>query len=212
MAPDASPRPGVDAEGQALGLSGGRAKRMGDALSLKLANGKSLKLSSQPKNCELDNVDHCVIYRFVADLPTRHAYLVDEGYYEGGDILLIDDRTGRRTVLPGIPIFGPTSQELISIDNCVAYGGDYDLQVWKRAGDHFVVEWRHVTEPLTDEVDEEVVSWSDPDRIALRFKSTGSTGGPSYQWSGALVRKQGAWRLEAKVPEDLLPRPQRPAR
>src|SRR6185312_2095026 len=129
LAPDAQPSPHRDPERRALALSHGRAERRGERLRLKLSGGRILTLRSRPENCELDNVDRCVNYRFIVDLPSRHAFLVDKGYYEGGDILLIDDTTGRSTILPGLPIFGPDSRELISIDNCVAYGGEYDLQI-----------------------------------------------------------------------------------
>ena len=203
LAPDAQPGQDKDPEARALVLSQGRAERRGDSLRLKLSGGRILKLFSRPKDCELDNVDRCVNYRFIADLPSRHAFLVDATHYEGGDILLIDDTSGRRTALPGIPIFGPDSQELISIDNCTAYGGDYDLQIWKRAGDHFVITWKHETDALAAPVEKEVASWSRPNRIELRLRSEDWLGHPSRRWSGALVRSGSGWRLEAKTPDDL---------
>jgi len=158
-------------------------------------------LKSESAKCADDDAAHCVVYALVADLPTRHAYLVNEGFYEGGNFLLIDDRIGRQTVLPGLPMFSPDSQELLTIDNCVAYGSDLDLQIWKRSGDRFVEEWSHRT--FSDQISEELVRWSSRDRLSLKFSTTELTGKPPVHWLGALVRHGKAWRLEMKLPPTL---------
>jgi hypothetical protein len=87
----------------------------------------------------------------------------------------------------------------------VAYGGDYDLQIWKRAGDHFVIAWKHETDALAAPVEKEVASWSQPNRIELRFSSEDWLAHPARHWSGSLVRSHGVWRLDTKAPDDLRP-------
>ena len=185
-----------NSEAVALADSGGHARRAGDVLIVKPSKAAEVRFRSAPKRCIDDDVQHCVIYTLVAYLPSRHAYLVDKSLYEGGNGILIDDRTGRETVLPGIPLFSPDSNEVVSTPDCFHYQCRYDLEIWKRTGDHFVFEWGHAAFPSIDEVSIDLDRWDEPDRI------TASLSGDEAEASGKamIVRKGGRWRMDAKMP------------
>jgi hypothetical protein len=139
--------------------------------------------------------DNCVGYYLVADLPSHHAFVVYLGYYEGFDVWLVDDRTGRKTVLPAIPQFGPKGNEFITLDNHYAYG-EPGITLWRWHDGAAEVIWRHGVEldPLYYEAS--LVRWNDPDVIQLELWSFE---GP--HWPAVARRGPGGWRLDSKWPK-----------
>jgi hypothetical protein len=192
-------------EPAAIAESGGRARRLGNILLLKISGGAPLRLRNESGACVDD--DSCVEYRLVADLPSRHAYLVDKRFPEGGDSILIDDRTGRRTILPGTPLFSPDSQELIAVDNgCLVNGCDHDIEIWKRSGDRFVLEWGHPPYELKEYPTIDLDRWDQPDRPTAWYSTQGFDPPPA-RWEAVITRRGGRWRMEATVPSHLLDDP-----
>jgi hypothetical protein len=189
-------------EPAAVAESGGRARRQGNVLSLKISGRARLRLKSESGACVDD--DSCVEYRLVADLPSRHAYLVDKRYPEGGDSILIDDRTGRRTILPGTPLFSPDSQELIAVDNgCLVNGCDHDIEIWKRSGDHFVVEWGRPPDSIKEYPTIDLDRWDQPNRVTASYSTQGFYP-PAARWEVVMLREHGRWRMDEKIPSHLL--------
>jgi hypothetical protein len=199
--PRGNPEPGALAE------SNGRARRRGNVLILRTDRAGEIRLRSNDKACMDDDEGRCVWYRLVADLPSRHAYLVEQGLYEDGNTLLIDDQTGRRTILPGAPLFSPDSQELISAACHIQSVCDHDLEIWKRQGDHFVFEWGHDPFDLQELASIDTERWDEPDRVTVDFSTLGYFPPPGH-WQAVITREGGRWRLDAKIPPHLLASPE----
>jgi len=209
LSPGPNAQPMAEREKLILAASHGRARRSGDTLRLKLANGRETKFVSRSKACAADDAEHCIVYSLLAVLPSRHAYLVDETYYEGGGALLIDDRNGRKTDLPGVPMFSPYADEILTINNDVEYEHEFDLQVWKRVRDHYVMEWGHKTLDVQEECSETLLHWDSNDRLTVRFSADSAQPRP-VTWTGTLIRSNGRWRLEMLIPAVVLNPPPPP--
>ena len=192
-------------EKNALAASQGRATRNGEALLLRLAGSKPLRLASNTPPCAdtIDlPVDACLQYSLVADLPSRHAYLVAKSGYEGcADLLLIDDRSGRRTNFADVPVFSPDGERLLIQNECEADGSasNNHLEIWRRQSDRWVLEWAYTDEQayaadpaLKSIFRSHVLSWQG-DRIALTFSDSDL----ARHWSGTLTRRDGHWVLQA---------------
>lgn len=194
----------LDTESIALPAAKGRIARRGDDLILTLANGKTLVLHSDVKGCH-DGYEHCDGYRLIADLPSRHFYLVDESYYEGGDTRLIDDRTGRVTTIASIPVFSPDGARFLVRNEDVTGETEGDnLEIWRRDGDGAKREWSANLDAANTGVPQtfgvyhiEVVSWTG-DRIALSITSDDSGAKPAKSWHGSLLRDGRGWHLDAR--------------
>jgi hypothetical protein len=189
-------------EPAAVAESGGRARRQGNVLILKISGRVPLRLRSESGRCVDD--DSCIEYRLVADLPSRHAYLVDTRYPEGGGSILIDDRTGWRTILPGTPLFSPDSQELIAVDNgCLVNGCAHDIEIWKRSGDHFVFEWGRAPDSIKEYPAINLDRWDHPNSVTASYSTRGFYP-PAARWEAVMIRENGRWRMDEKVPSHLL--------
>jgi hypothetical protein len=201
-APRANPEPGALAE------SKGKARRNGNVLISRTHRAGDIRLRSHDKACTDENAPGpCVWYRLVADLPSRHAYVVEQGLYEDGHTLLIDDRTGRRTILPGTPLFSPDSQELIAAACNIQSVCDHDLEIWKRSGDRFVFEWGHDPVDLQELASIDMERWDEPDRVTVDFSTLGYFPPPGH-WQAVITRQGGQWRLDANIPPHLLAPPE----
>jgi hypothetical protein len=179
----------------------GRAAREGDLLTLYFGDGSDLVLRDSSR-CTAEDIsnDTCVGYNLVADLPSRHAFVVVAGHYKGGEVWLIDARTGRKTVLPAIPQFGPDDREFITLDNGFAYG-EPGITLWRWRDGTGEVIWRHGVEldPIYHETT--LVHWREPDAIDLDLSVAASVENPETHWPAVARRSPEGWRLESKWPK-----------
>jgi hypothetical protein len=191
-------------ETQILANAGGRAKRDNANLILNPANGQRLIMADQRAACD-NGADGCESFVLMADLPRNHAFVVQNFYYEGSDIFLIDDRTGKQTMLNGMPTFSPDGTEfLVAPFSDETDVGDNNLEIWHRQGDAWVIEWAHPFKLAYEEdpnLNElyvtHVVRW-DYNRIALSLFTEGN---PFHPWAGTLTREVDGWHLSAKSPQ-----------
>jgi hypothetical protein len=169
----------------------GRAFREDGRLTLFFEDGHRTTL--QDKDCLLGHAD-CVSYYLLADLPGRHAFVVRAAYPSGHDIRLIDDRTGRQTLLPAPPQFGPDSGEFITFENGGA-AGEPGITIWQWRDGVGQVVWRHrnALDPIHHATT--LVRWAEPDAIHLDFWCYS---GP--HWPATATRRSEGWRLESKWP------------
>src|SRR5882762_5458987 len=72
------------------------------------------KETAKPENCHF--------YRLIAYLQTRRTYVVEEGFYEGRAVLIVNEVTGRKTLLRGVPHYSPDNRLFVVSDNCEANG------------------------------------------------------------------------------------------
>lgn len=192
-------------EKAAIAASPKRATRTGATLRLERI-GRPLTLTDTRAACDDDSprfdAGTCARYDLVADLRTRHAYLVVKGGYEGcGDLLLIDDRSGRQTLFADVPTFSPDGERLLIQNECEAEGSasDNHLEIWRRQADGWVLEWAYTDEAayaadpdLKRIFHSTVVAWQG-DRIVLAFSDSDA----GRHWTGSLTRIEGRWVLKA---------------
>jgi len=82
-------------------------------------------------------------YSYVGHLQPIAHHLVEVQYYEGRSFLLINERTGRRTVVAGEPSISPDSSRIATTS--VDLEAEYDpteIAVWRVEADSLVLEWR----------------------------------------------------------------------
>ncbi len=192
-------------EPQALAFAKARATRESGSLHLKLSGGDVLNLQNGAGDCSLTAAD-CLHYIFTADLPARHAFLVLEARYEGGDWILIDDRTGMRTKLDAVPVFSPDNERLLILSQNEAYGGFFGIEIWRRMGDAAVREWSHslagdapefggAKASCPAETFAENAAWRGNRRIAFELHSSASFGCAEASWPSLIEYGPGGWRL-----------------
>ncbi len=109
-----------------------RVQRRGQNLNLQVLDAANITLANNTA-CppEGRSEDNCVQYYFLADLPTRHAFLVARNVDSVVDFLLIDDRSGRRVTLRGIPRYSDVSQVFI-VMNCGGPARGNALELYRR--------------------------------------------------------------------------------
>ena len=192
-----------DLESSALLTASGRARRDGDTLYLTPSEATEYILTdSSDDDCE-KQITNCETYRLAAYLPTRHAFLVIVGYYEGRSWALVDDRTGEVTDLPGVPHFSPDDQRLFVSDMSLSDGGR-NIAIWRRDGRTWAVEWSR--DPVAGATSGDgyfcgFVSWKG-DRIDLKFwREWNDDRKPVNPWSAVVTKDGAGWRLRTTRPK-----------
>jgi hypothetical protein len=197
-------------EADAIAVARGRVIRSHAVLTLALAERKPLRLINTKRACSDSDpqfdASGCTRYELVAALPTRRAYLVAKGGYEGcADLLLIDDRSGRQSALAEVPVFSPDGERLLIQNECEAdrSASDNHLEIWRRQRDGWVLEWAYTDQQayaadksLQNIFLSNVVSWQD-DRITMTFIDRTHDKVPERRWPGTLSRVHGRWVLNA---------------
>lgn len=187
-------------------IMAGRAIPNRAGLTLVLTGGRHLTMSNDARGCPVDGQGlddgHCYRYVLLRNLPDQHAFVVDEIYYEGDSLLLVDDRTGRQTGIDGMPVFSPDGTHFLVIDEDEANDHDNNLEIWRRDGDTAGIEWAHpvkqvqVEAPGLKEVyHTRVTGWSAQDDLTLAFTGDG------HDWTGHLTRGAKGWVLSADWPK-----------
>ena len=166
---------------------------------LTLFFGDDQQLTIQDHDCSSSRMlaESCVSHYLLADLPSRHAFVVlaKHQYIGRREIWLIDDRSGRQATLPAVPQFGLGGSEFITFDNDVAYGKP-GIAIWQWRDGTAQAIWRHdiKLDPLYHAT--ALVRWAKPDAISLDLWCSS---GP--HWSARALRGPDGWRLESKWPQ-----------
>lgn len=119
-----------------------RAERRGDTLLLALEGGDTARLADRP-----DAGDQVIRYSYQEHWVEQGYSLIHAQYWEGSSVVLVDDRTGNRTVLPETPLRSPGGDRfaVLSFDLEAGYSPN-TVQVWSLAGDRPRMEWEHEPE------------------------------------------------------------------
>jgi hypothetical protein len=180
--------------------------RHGNDLVLLPLHGEKLIFTDNGKACEDADIEHCVGYALVGFSIPAHAFVVEIFYYEGGDFLLLDSGSGRKTPLNGLPVFSPDGAEfLVAPYDDETDSGPNNLEIWRRDGDGAVLEWAHpfkqafAEDPSLEQLYQVAVSGWDGNRIRLVLTEPGT----SRRWTGSIIRDAQGWHLFAKSPPDL---------
>lgn len=200
---EASKRFLASVERNALTSAKGRAERKADKLIFTLLDGKKLELSDLACSDEGERREtDCHSYQFMADLPSRHAFLLRKVLYEGFNFLSVDDRTGTQTKIAGIPMFSEKGDKFVEIDNDYAYGNVGSIAIWSLASGRPEIEWQLADADSRVFHLSRVVRWKG-DRIDLLFWTLEWYGHPEQSWPAALIHDANGWHLETNWPEDL---------
>ena len=186
----------ISLESSIIATSGGRARRDGGKLSLKTEKGSAVTLANDESGCDADSPDHakCYDYTLLADLPSRHAFLVAQSYDEGGKILMIDDRTGTRTDFTELPRFSPDGKLLLVVSN----DEDSDaslVELWSRDGDAVKKLWSAPDTIGAEQVD--FVAWND-DGIQLDLSFSQGDDKAALHRPAILANGPSGWALTFK--------------
>ncbi|MFW6205714.1 MAG: hypothetical protein ACOC5I_00610 [Gemmatimonadota bacterium] len=161
--------------------------RRGDTLIVSLADGGEVRLVDRdaggPGN---------VLYTYRGHLDRIGYHVVDVHYYEGGDHVLINERTGVRTTVPAPPVVSPDGQRLVvaSAGGMAGYSPNA-LQVWRVPSDSLELEWE-----LEPDWGAEEARWQDA--VTVRFlKLHRCPDRPEVCATGAVLRlRDGDWEVD----------------
>ena len=99
----------------------GRVQRRGQLLLLHPAQGPAVTLKPEPAS-EDGPEGKDIGYTYWGSLPQVHQWVIDVATDEGPAVLLVDQRTGRRTSLLGAPSVSPDGRYLLSVCEDVTSG------------------------------------------------------------------------------------------
>ncbi|UYZ57759.1 hypothetical protein [Hymenobacter latericus] len=130
-------------ERRRLRKAGADVKRLGRVLALRGRSGKEVRLVSNPT----EDYETSVVYEYVATLPGIKQWLVAVRLYEGGYYLLVDQQTGRQTVVWSPPSVAPDGLHFVcgSSDVLARYEPS-GLQVWSMTSGRPRLLWERQTE------------------------------------------------------------------
>ena len=104
--------------------------RKKNVLWLKLQNGKAKTFTN-------DNSDGDAYrkYSAAAFYPQWNVAIIEVGYYEGGDVLVVSTSTGSSVTPLAWPHFSPNGKEFASVTSCQAYYCTDGVEIWSTAVD-----------------------------------------------------------------------------
>ncbi|UOQ73884.1 hypothetical protein [Hymenobacter cellulosilyticus] len=107
--PDALPAPPDSVDSPTMAQTGGRVQRTGLNLTFRAANGRTVVMQDDTTDSE-----NAVAYLYWGQLPAVHQWVVNVGLWEGRYVVLIDQRTGKRTDVWGRPIASPDGRYILA--------------------------------------------------------------------------------------------------
>ncbi|MBC7381858.1 MAG: hypothetical protein H7296_02560 [Bacteroidia bacterium] len=140
--------------------------KVNDKITLHLINGKNIILEDSFPNS--DNDDQ-VTYKYVGFLKEVGLYIVIAQYFESGEYLLIDNKTGSKTKVWGIPKLSPDNIHIIAASSAIGYEiMPNGIQLWKIQTNGIPkLEWEYQQNKWSPEN----VEWADKNTIYV-FKRT----------------------------------------
>jgi hypothetical protein len=174
----------------------GHVSRSGDALRIRLDNGRITTLKSTPKVCAGGNYDGCMIQTLVAYRPVEGLYVVDVGFLEGGRTEVFARADGRSvSVNNTAPEFSLSGRLFVAVESSEAYDmQDRDLSIWSTGKGVPALVWSH--KPGDGYEIFEFVAWEGEDRVKLRATFGTDEKGTLKEGTAAVVRGPGGWKLE----------------
>lgn len=121
-------------------------------------------------SCEV--ADSCTLYRFLGAVPQSEYWLVDVGYYEGNDYLLVHQRTGQHLIVDDYPSLSPSGRRVVSAAN--AYQDIYQsdgLVFWQFGTARPQLVWRR-NAPWVPQG----LRWADEHTLLIKANEQDTTG------------------------------------
>jgi hypothetical protein len=155
----------VTQEDQCLKQLGGLARREGDHLRLRLANGKTRAFTTTDA-CAAGVYEKCLQYRLIGYFPRHRYFLVNVGFLNhGGVTFLVSGRNGEYVKLDQLPHFSPSGRRIASV-NATEMDGENSIEIWSTATDPPTSEWRYVV-PENEYSLYQFVAWDGDDRLKM---------------------------------------------
>jgi hypothetical protein len=183
-------------EQKVLAIDPKKSKRKGKRLILFFENGKHQNYNDKT-NCETFS-DDCRVFLLEAYFPALHYFMIREYFYEGGDHILVDDRSGRESGLPGDQYYSPDGNRFfIKQESHVSWSDDNgEMQIWRRMGDGLELEWKGSISPLINVNTVDFVSWDTETEIIVEADNP-----QTFLPRRFLIRRQmDEWKIEADSP------------
>ena len=196
-APKADVLCGTDEEACLKQLAG-LARRDGDHLHLRLANGKTRTFTTTTEACEANIYEKCLNYHLRGYYARHRYFMLDANFLmHGGVTLLVSARNGEYVKLDTYPKFSPSGRQFAAV-NATESDGDNSIEIWSTASDPPRSEWRYVVP--TDEYSlYEFVEWEGDDR--LKMTVTTRIGEELHEGMPVeAVRAVAGWRLMPPMP------------
>lgn len=135
-----------------------RQQKVGGVLTITLATGAKVVL--QDVHSESMKIEPA-LHEYIEFLPRLDQHLVSVTEYEGYHYLLIDDRTGAKTVIAGKPVLSPGGKRFACrMVNMVI--GFARVEVWEISGRSFRLEFKYEPEGIPGSID-----WKGEDSIGI---------------------------------------------
>ena len=167
-------------EPKALGAADAHTERQRSRLTLHLKSGTAKIYDDRPE-CKIpDKESKFQMYVLVAHASSRNTFVLAKLYYESVEYLLVDDATGDETTLRSFPIFSPSGDHvLVLLMNDEQVG--FAMQIWRRAGDTFVLDWSGSPHAKGMYTSYELLSWSSENTIELQAETSFEPPKPSVK-------------------------------
>jgi hypothetical protein len=160
-----------------------RVQRTGDDLHLRLLNGQEVLFTNPAGSCK--HPDACpAVYTFDAFVAAAGAYMVEVSYWEGGAFMLVDARTGARTLIVDRPNLDRSGRRFVAVLDSEEQG--HAIEIWRLdpAGPQ--------REFAADSPQSyRFVAWHGTDDVELSARDAEGHGGIEIH----LVRGQTGWHL-----------------
>ena len=155
-------------EAECLSKLGGKARRDGDVLTLRLEGEKTKTFKTNQQACEKDDADHCIVYELRAYRPAQKVYVVGWSLYEGEGAGLVSLKTGDVLALPSLPVFSPSGQRFAIVGNDLHGAPEFQVGIWSLEAGKAKEEFRYSAVHEEDPEIWSILNWDGETRI--RFK------------------------------------------
>jgi len=178
----------------------GIATRQGNALRLKLQNGKSRIYRNRTKGCEQGTSADCISYELTGYFAKHGLLLIQIGYYEGVEWMLVRLDNGRATKIVVPPYYSPHERWLASA--CWSEGPsgcENGIDIVPTISDETAREW-HYRVPNGEYALYEFLGWDGDERVKLNVTFHIGGSGDLTTLPASVDRVDGVWQL--KLPEE----------
>ncbi len=162
-------------------------RRSGEELVLTLLNGDTLVFKNNIKDGE-----GAVGYYFRYFCKDLGYFLISRGFYEGGDYLMVNFKTGKVNNIDALPFLSPDQSRFVTtVADLVAGYSPNGIKIWKFTESDLVLEWSFDS---GDQVGFDDPVWIDSSTIALQ-----QVMGPNYRKVPiTLTKGEKGWELRQK--------------
>ena len=168
------------------------AQRVGPGLQLKFRNGLTRVYLNEDAKCRSAEAEGCVKYRLTGYFPKHDLILIEVGYWEGGNWLLVRADAGQASEIVAPPHYSPSERWLVSVASGPGPAGPPDgIDIVPATSDPSLKEW-HYRVPDDGQWLYEFAGWNGDGRVKLLATSLEA---PLRHVPASVERRNGSWHL-----------------